>query len=358
MSDDKRTATVLGGGQWGTALAHVLAEAGCRTMLWMRDVDRAAEINDGHTNERYLSGHAIHERVEAVTDIGLAASHARTIVVAIPSKSLRSVARELGDHVTGDQILISATKGLEVETLTRMSEILREETCVLKLGALSGPNLAIEIMDGQPAGTVVASRFEEVIEAAERMMAGRRLRIYGNFDIVGVELSGALKNVVAIAAGACTGLGFGANTLSTLMTRGMAEISRFGERLGAERATFVGLAGIGDLITTCTSPLSRNHTVGRRLAAGQNLTQIRDEMHMVAEGVNTAQALKRHADRLDVEMPIAEAVYGVLFEDRSIQDALDSLMLRRSRYENTYSAIHEPATVTGSILENVRLPDY
>ena len=346
------TATVLGGGSWGTALAHILGTHGYKTLLWMRDPKRAAEINKTRRNTGYLPDHEIDARVEATTDLALAAGFAETIIVAIPSKALRSVAYQIGNHISGDQILISATKGLEVEHLTRMSEVLRQETCARKIGALSGPNLAKEIMAGHPAATVVASRFEEVVEKAERMLAGPRFRLYGNFDIIGVELAGALKNVIAIAAGMSTGLGLGANTLSMLMTRGMAEISRLGVALGAEQLTFMGLAGIGDLIATCSSSLSRNQTVGRRLAGGEKLEAIQEDMKMVAEGVNTTRAVHEHAARLGIDMPIAESMYRILFGGEELPAVLDDLMVRESRYEISHSPIHYPATVTGSIMES------
>ncbi len=351
MTTDK-TAVVLGGGSWGTALAHVVASHGYKTLLWMRDPKVAKAINKTHKNPRYVKQFELHEGVEATTDLVLAAGFAETIIVAIPSKALRKVAYQLGDHLSGDQILLSATKGLEVDSFKRMSQILREETCVRKIGALSGPNLAAEVMLGHPSATVVASRYEEVVNAAEKLLAGPRFRLYGNLDIVGVEMAGALKNVIAIAAGISAGLGFGANTLSLLLTRGLAEICRMGEHLGAERSTFQGLAGFGDLVATCTSTLSRNHTVGRRLAGGESLEEIRADMHMVAEGVNTTAAVHGYAQRLGVDMPIAEGMHKVLFEGQELSDVIQSLMSRISVYETSYNAIHTPATVTNSIVEH------
>jgi glycerol-3-phosphate dehydrogenase (NAD(P)+) len=330
--------SVLGGGSWGTALAQVIAGHGAPTKLWMRSEEGVREVNQARTNRRYLPNQEVHPLVTATTDLAEAA-RAELILLALPSSSLREVARALGDHVRGDQILLSATKGLEVETLTRMSEILLQETCARKIGALSGPNLAAEVMAGMPSATVVASRFDEVITGAERVLAGPRLRVYGNFDLVGVELAGALKNIIAIAAGVAAGLGFGANTLSLLLTRGLAEIWRFAAALGAEQSTFLGLAGVGDLVATCASPLSRNHTVGRRLAKGERLDAIQADMRMVAEGVNTTRAVCRHADRLGVEMPIARAMHQVLFEGGDIQRGLEALMTRASRYEADYLPI-------------------
>ncbi len=345
------TAAVLGGGSWGTALAHLLGTHGYDTLLWMRDEEIAEEVNTKHSNSRYLEGYPVDPRVRATTDLNAAASHAKVIIVAVPSKALREVACRIGEHVTGDQILLSATKGLEADTLTRMSDVLLEETCARKVGALSGPNLAAEVMAGQPSATVVASRFEEVVETAERMLAGPAFRLYGNYDIVGVEIAGALKNIIAIAAGISAGMGFGANTQALLMTRGLAEISRFGMALGAEQLTFQGLAGVGDLFCTASSPLSRNHTVGRRLAGGEKLDDIIDDMLMVAEGVNTTRAVTQHCARLGVDMPIAAGMYSLLFEDAELQDVLAALMTRTSVYEGAYTPIGAKVARTTSVLE-------
>lgn len=347
----RRTATVLGGGSWGTALAHLLGTHGYDTLLWMRDETLATDIMSTRVNTRYLDGYRIDEGVRTTTDLEQAAQHSHVIIVAIPSKAIREVARRIGQYVTGDQILISATKGLEAESLKRMSQILLEETCARKVGALSGPNLAAEVMAGHPSATVVASQFEEVIETAERMLAGPAFRLYGNFDIVGVEVAGALKNITAIAAGISAGMKFGANTLSLLMTRGLAEIARFGMALGAEQLTFMGLAGVGDLIATCSSPLSRNHTVGRRLAGGEKLDAIIDDMTMVAEGVNTTRAVASHCDHLGVDMPIATGMAQLLFDDASIQDVLGALMTRTSVYEGFYVPIGAHVARTHSVLE-------
>jgi glycerol-3-phosphate dehydrogenase (NAD(P)+) len=346
----KKTATVLGGGSWGTALASILGSHGYETLLWMRDEERAKALNATHRNPAYLGDAAIDTRVTATVDLTQAAQHAEVVIVAIPSNHFRSVMRRVGDHLTGDQVVISATKGLESEGLKRMSQLIAEETCVRKIGAISGPNLAREIVAGQPAATVVASAFESVIQKVERMLAGPTFRLYGNFDLPGTEYAGALKNIYAIAGGVASGLGFGANTLSTLITRGLAEMSRFGERYGAQRLSFQGLAGVGDLVATCSSTLSRNHTVGRHLAQGENLADIIANLGMVAEGVNTTKVIHRHAAAEGIDMPIAGAVYRLLFEDSSPQDALAELMSRDSRYEGLDSFIHAPSK-PGTVVE-------
>lgn len=345
------TAVVLGGGSWGTALAHLMAVAGAKVQLWMRSDDRVAEINEQHTNSRYLKDKKIHERVVATSDLRAAASFAETIIVAIPSANFRAVAYELGEVVSGDQILLSATKGFEAENLTRMSQILREETCCRKIGAISGPNLADEVMDNHPTATVIASPMEEVIEKAGLLLAGPTLRVYGNHDLVGVEVMGALKNIIAIAAGVCAGMGYGQNSLAMLLTRGLTEISRFGEALGADKLTALGLAGLGDLVATCASPLSRNNSLGRKLAGGMTLTEAQADSIKVAEGVNTTFAATKHASRLGVDMPITRAVHALLFEELKPADVLSRLMSRANRYEHTEVPIDAPRMVDGSVVD-------
>jgi glycerol-3-phosphate dehydrogenase (NAD(P)+) len=351
MSTAKRAA-VLGGGSWGTALAHLMALAGADVRLWMRNPERVAEINATHTNSRYLKDKQIHERVVATTDLAATATFAEVIVVAIPSSEMRAVAFELSQYVRGDQILLSATKGFEAENLTRMSEVLRAETCCLKVGAISGPNLADEVMDNQPTATVIASPFDEVIEKAAALLAGPTLRVYGNHDIVGVEVHGALKNIIAIAAGVCAGMNLGNNSVAMLLTRGLAEISRFAEALGADRMTALGLAGLGDLIATCASPLSRNNSLGRKLASGLSLAEAQADAIKVAEGVNTTFAAQRHAKRLGVDMPIVRGVHALLFEGVGPKDVLAKLMARANRFEHSEIPIDAPRLIEGSVVES------
>jgi glycerol-3-phosphate dehydrogenase (NAD(P)+) len=347
----KKTAAVLGGGSWGTALAHLMGVAGADVVLWMRNPERVAEINEQHTNTRYLRDRKLSESVRATEDLREAASFAETIIVAIPSSNFRAVSYELGEVVTGDQILISATKGFEAEHLTRMSQILREETCCRKVGAISGPNLADEVMDNHPTATVIASPMDEVIEKAANLLAGPTLRVYGNHDLVGVEVMGALKNIIAIAAGVSAGMGYGQNSLAMLLTRGLAELSRFGEALGADRLTALGLAGLGDLMATCASPLSRNNSLGRKLATGMSLTEAQADSIKVAEGVNTTYAAIKHAARLGVDMPITRAVHALLFEGYKPTDVLTKLMSRANRYEHSEVAIDAPRYVDGSVVD-------
>lgn len=336
----RETVTVLGGGSWGTTLAHLFAQNGHDVLLWVRRGEQVRQINGEQRNERYLPGYAIHEGVSATDDLERAMRHSRMIVVVVPSHALRDVANEMGQFATGDQLLISATKGLEKASFKRMTQLLAEETCCKKIGALSGPNLAREIMAGQPAATVIASRYREVVEEGARLLATPMFRVYGNGDVPGVEMCGALKNIIAIASGVAAGLGLGDNSQAMLITRGLAEIRRIGEAVGATALTFSGLAGIGDLMATCGSSLSRNHQVGFRLAKGETLSHILETMVQVAEGVNTAEVALGYAQRIGVEMPITSGVCNLLFQDQSPQDVIRELMTRRSTYEIDATPIH------------------
>ena len=329
------TVGVIGGGSWGTAIAHLLRSSDMSpdTLLWARDEATGRAISEQRENPKYLPGLKLAHDIQTTSELEEICTRCRQIFLVVPTKVMRSIARELGKWLTAEHVLISCSKGLEPDSAKRMTEILREETCCIRVGALSGPNLAKEIIAGQPAATVVASRFDSVVSDATRALMGSRFRVYGNHDVLGVELAGALKNVVAIAAGTAAGLGFGDNTKSLIVTRGLAEIRRLGDRLGAERDTFAGLAGVGDLMVTCASPLSRNHQVGRRLAAGETLEDIRQAMHQVAEGVNTARVIHATAQRLGINMPISTAVYQLAYEQRSPADVLAELMANQATYE-------------------------
>lgn len=335
---------VLGGGSWGTTLAHLYAFAGNDVLLWVRRGEQADEINTAHTNTRYLPGYSIHPKVRATLDMEEVAKACEVIVVSVPSHSLRETAYELGNYVGGDQILVSATKGLEPGTFSRMTDILRQETCCKKVGSLSGPNLAREIMDGHPAATVIASAYDEVIERGAQMLASSVIRVYGNRDVVGVELAGALKNILAIASGLATGLGMGDNAKAFMITRGLAEVSRLAVAAGANPLSFGGLAGVGDVIATCSSPLSRNHQVGKRLGEGEKLGDILKSMVMVAEGVNTTKVAMEYAATLGVELPITGGVYQILFHDTHPMDVIEKLMVRRATYEIDGSPIQPVRT--------------
>ncbi len=324
---------ILGSGSWGTAVAHVIRSNGHPTLLWGRDREVLDAVARQRVNPRYLPEHTLAEGIETTTELHEVATRCQLIFVVVPTKVLRAVVSELSAFLHPDHLLVSCSKGLESGSAKRMTEVLREETCCLRVGAMSGPNLAAEVMRGDPAATVVASRYEEVVARATRVLMGRRFRVYGNHDVLGVELAGAMKNIVAIAAGASAGLGFGDNTLSLLVTRGLAEMRRIGVRLGADPMTFAGLAGVGDLMVTCASPLSRNHQVGVRLARGQSMDQIRAEMRQVAEGVSTTAVVHELTRKLELPAHITRAVYGLAHEGRHPEAVLGEVMAVEAMYE-------------------------
>ncbi|MBU1943838.1 MAG: NAD(P)-dependent glycerol-3-phosphate dehydrogenase [Actinobacteria bacterium] len=318
---------VVGGGSFGTTLASLLTEQGKHVRLWVRRGEVAREINKQHTNSRYLPDFKLPSKLKATCDLE-AAANAPVVIMVVPSKAFREVANQVGTFIRGDQVLVHATKGLERGTFKRMSEILREETCSLKIGAISGPNLAVEIMRGNPAGAVIASHYREVIQDVQELFAGSRMRMYGGRDVVGTELGGAFKNIVAMATGVSDGMGFGDNTRALVMTRGLTEMVRFSTALGANILTFGGLAGIGDMMATCSSPLSRNYRVGSGLAQGKKLEKIIGELGQVAEGVPTTEAVYSQAADLGLEeeLPIVCAVYGILYGGKTTVEALTELM--------------------------------
>jgi glycerol-3-phosphate dehydrogenase (NAD(P)+) len=332
MSDAPEVA-VLGGGSWGTILAHLAARNGKRTRLWLRDEAVARAIRERGENARYLPGTRLAAGLEATTSLEAALRGTRLVIFCVPSSATRALAADAGEFLTGDQVVLSATKGLEPESFHTMTQVLRQETCARKLGAISGPNLAKEILVGQPSATVVASRFREVIVTAARLLHQPEFRVYGNQDLLGVELAGALKNPVAIAAGVAHGLGYGHNVRALLVTRALAEVQRLGVKLGAEALTFSGLAGIGDMLVTCGSELSRNFRVGMGLAAGRPLPEILAGLGEVAEGVNTTRVALELARRQGVPLPIVEGVAALLFAGAAPRAVMTELMARAARWE-------------------------
>ncbi len=320
------TVTVIGAGSWGTTLARILADNGRDVLLWARDRSLTAAINRHRVNERYLPGFDLPPNLEATSDLSRACRESPMLVLVVPSHGLRKVAHRMGRHVGGDQIVVHATKGIEIGTFKRMSEVLREETCLRKIGVLSGPNLARELAARKPAGTLVASAYREVREAAAAAFHNAYFRVYTGSDVAGAEVGGAFKNVIAVAAGIVDGMGLGDNTKALLLTRGLNEMARLGESLGSGIVSFGGMAGIGDLMCTCASPLSRNHQVGERLARGQRRRQIEAEMTMVAEGIKTAKAVHEFAARKGLDLPIAEGVYRLLYTRKGVKRVLDELM--------------------------------
>ena len=324
---DEIDLVVVGGGRLGTALGSLVAALGRRVVVWVRRPELAREINEEHTNARYLPKVQLSEAFEATTDLESVVRGTPVVLMTIPSQSFREVARAVGDTLEGDQIVVHATKGFEIETFKRMSQILREETCTLKVGALSGPTIAGEVAAGHPTGALLASRYDEVLEKVQALFEGSHFRVYGGRDVVGTEICGAFKNVIAVAAGAVDGLQLGANTKWLIVSRGLNEMARLGTAMGGDVLTFGGLAGIGDLGATCTSPLSLSHQIGRRLASGtESLDAILEDLPNTAEAVPTSAAVHRHATLMGLDLPIARAVYGLLHESWSVSDAMERLM--------------------------------
>jgi len=326
---------VLGAGSWGTALAALLVQKGHEVTLWAFEEEVAAGVNRDHTNP-YLRDVTLPAELRATHHVGESVREAEVVVSVSPSQFVGRVLAEAAGHIPADALLVSASKGIEIETLRRMDEVVRDTLgpeCMDRFCALSGPSFSAEVARGEPTAVVVASEAPESARRVQTLFQTGRFRVYTNTDVVGVELAGALKNVIALAAGATDGLGFGHNALAALITRGLAEITRLGLALGAERATFSGLAGLGDLVLTCTGALSRNRTVGQRLGKGESLDAILADMKAVAEGVKTVEAVHALAARHGVEMPIADQVYRIIHEGKAPADAVRTLMLRDPKPE-------------------------
>jgi glycerol-3-phosphate dehydrogenase (NAD(P)+) len=324
---------VLGAGSWGTTLAQLLAAKGHDVRLWAFEPEVAEAINARHENPVYLPDAPLDERLAATTTIGDAIDGAELIVSAAPSHAVRAVLAPVRDALAG-RIVVSATKGLETGTLARMSQVVYELAPTARFVVLSGPSFAREVYDGQPTLVVAASSDLDAAKTAQQTFATPRFRVYTGGDVIGVELAGALKNVIAVAAGILDGLGLGSNTRAALITRGLAEMARVGVAEGAEPITFAGLAGMGDLILTATGDLSRNRALGLALAAGQSFETYQATHRSVAEGANASRAGAELARRHDVEMPIAERVCAVLFEGKPVRDTVAELMERELKAEN------------------------
>ena len=312
--------TVLGGGSWGTTVASLTTSLN-PTVLWARNPEVAAEINDSHTNAGYLPGTLLPRPLRATADMAEAVGNADVLIVGVPSKAFRATVEEARKSIRAWIPVVSLTKGIEVDTLLRMTQIIEELLPGHPAASLTGPNLAREIMAGQAAASVIATEDLGVAAALQRVLRHRLFRVYRNHDVIGCEIGGALKNVIAIAAGIGEGLGVGDNTRAAVITRGLAELARLGVAMGAEMQTLSGLAGMGDLVATCMSPYSRNRTVGELLGRGKPLDQILAEMHMVAEGVGTAQTALSLAERYGVDLPICTEIHKVVTGQQQAADA-------------------------------------
>jgi glycerol-3-phosphate dehydrogenase (NAD(P)+) len=327
---------VIGAGSWGTALANLLAEKGYPIDLWVYEEEICRQIAENRENDVFLPGIRLSENVRPSTDLADVVRDKGLILIVVPSHVMRAVASRMASELGPDALVVSASKGIENETQLTMTGVLKDVVGQLsddRLAVLSGPSFAREVAMGVPTVVTVAAKQETVARQIQQVFATTLFRVYTNEDTIGVELGGAVKNVIAIAAGIIDGLGLGLNTRAALITRGQTEIRRLGLAMGANPRTFTGLAGIGDLVLTCTGDLSRNHMVGHKIGQGQTLAQVLAEMRMVAEGVKTARSVHHLAKRLGVDMPISEAVYRVLHEDLSPKDALVQLMTRDLKHE-------------------------
>ncbi len=324
---------VVGAGAWGTALADLLARNGHDVRLWAYEPDVVETINQKHEKERFLGGHPLSPSLEAVGDIGRAVEGAELVTLATPSHVLRRIVKSAAGSLPREAPLVVATKGIENVTLCLMTEVAEQEVRGATVVALSGPSFAVEVVSGQPTAVVVASKREQAAGATQRAFSSAYFRAYTHTDVIGVELGGALKNVMAVATGIAEGLGLGFNARAALVTRGLAEMTRLGSALGAQQSTFAGLTGLGDLVLTCTGSLSRNRAVGVELGKGRKLDDVLRDRETVAEGVVTAQSARALAAREGIEMPIVDTVNRVLFEGQPARSAIAALMTRELRAE-------------------------
>ncbi len=327
---------VIGGGSWGTALAHLAGGKGHAVDLWVFEPEVKSQIETLQENRTFLPGVTLSNNLTATNDIVTAVKGKDLVLVVVPSHVMRQVTKQLSEHLSPHTIVVSASKGIENETHLTMTGIMGETLLTVlpdRIGVLSGPSFANEVARKIPTAITVASIHKPTADFVQQALATSFFRVYTIDDMVGVELGGAVKNVIAIAAGAIDGLGLGLNTRAALITRGQTEIRRLGLHMGAQPRTFTGLAGIGDLVLTCTGDTSRNHTVGKRIGQGERLADILADMQMVAEGVKTAKSVYNLSLKLGVEMPICHAVYRVLYEEMPPREGLFALMTRDLKYE-------------------------
>jgi glycerol-3-phosphate dehydrogenase (NAD(P)+) len=324
---------VLGGGSFGTAIANIIACNQHPTYLWMRSADQAAACAAARENTRYLPGYQLNPSLNISADLEAVVSGADLIFISIPTHSFRAVTKLIKPLLKAEAMVVSTAKGIEPEGFTLMSQILEQELPGHAIGVLSGPNFAKEIVQQQQTGTVIASESDALVSAVQQTLKSATFRVYANHDRYGVELGGALKNIYAIVCGMAAALGAGHNTQAMLLTRSLAEMGRFAQVMGANPMTFLGLAGVGDLILTCTSDLSRNYRVGYALGQGKQLDEVVASLGQVAEGVNTLRQVTQKAAELGVYMPLAKGLYAVLFEGRAISEVARGLMVGEQAYD-------------------------
>ena len=334
-----KKAAVLGGGSFGTAIANLIAANGHSVCLWLRNEERATEINEERMNSFYLPDIKLNDGVSANTEIAEVVDGAQLVFLAVPSKSCRTVAKQLKTLLNDGTMVISLTKGIEAASFKLMSEVITEELPHCQIAVMSGPNLAKEIAEGQITATVVASRSEALISQVQSVLGGSTFRVYGGSDTYGVELAGALKNCYAIICGMAAALGVGQNTLGMIITRSITEMSRFAVKLGADPITFMGLAGVGDLVVTCMSPLSRNYRVGFALGEGKRLDDIVAELGQVAEGVNTLKLVEDKSEELSVYMPLVQGMYDILYHNVAVDVVIERLMTGAQNLDVEYSTL-------------------
>ena len=324
--------SVIGGGSWGTAIACSIASNQHDVALWTLDEKSAKQMSELRENVEFLPGTILPDNVEVYSDLKKALENTDIIILVVPSHAVRSVAKQISEFVKNKPV-VNLAKGLEQGTLLRMSQVIKEELPECDVAVLSGPSHAEEVALGMPTTNIIAGTNDELIKTIQKALMTPAFRLYTSKDVIGVELGGSLKNVIALCAGVCDGIGFGDNTKAALMTRGIAEISRLGVAMGADWKTFGGLSGIGDLIVTCTSMHSRNRRAGILIGQGKTVKEALDEVKMVVEGVKTADAAYNLALKYNVDMPICSEAYKVLFEGKSAKDAVYDLMLREEKAE-------------------------
>lgn len=327
MTQSAQHVAVLGGGSFGTAIANILADNGHHVHFWMRDAAAVDDVRINHENSKYLPGYKLNTQIVPTTSLKEAVSGSEVVFAAVPSKAMRAVIAECRPWSHPKQMFVSTSKGIEADSFKLMSQVIGEELPLARVGVLSGPNLAKEIAVRMLTSSVIASEDEALRSTVQKLLSCKYFRVYANIDVFGIELGGALKNIYAIASGMADALGMGENTKSMLITRSLAEMSRFAARLGANPLTFLGLAGVGDLIVTCHSPLSRNFRVGSGLAKGEKLDDILARLGGTAEGVNTTAIVKKKADELQIYMPLVQGLHEILFLGGNVFDVIKRLMM-------------------------------
>ncbi|MBU0663527.1 MAG: NAD(P)-dependent glycerol-3-phosphate dehydrogenase [Proteobacteria bacterium] len=338
MTSTKKIA-VIGAGSWGTAIAGILSVKGYQTTLWGHHPEHVAALNRDRENKKYLPGYHFADALHPTADLAVAVSGCTTVCMVVPSHGFRKVFEEVAPFLENGCCIVSAVKGIENNTLLTMTQVMTEilgtlvEKKGVSLAVLSGPSFAKEVALGMPTAVTIGCKQIEKAKELQYIFGTERFRVYASSDVIGLEISAALKNIVAIAAGISDGIGYGLNSRAALITRGLAEIKRLGVKMGADPLTFFGLSGLGDLVLTCTGDLSRNRTVGLKLGQGKKLSAILDEMEMVAEGVKTTRSVYDLAKRLHVDMPILEQVYQILYKDKDCSDAVMDLLTRELKIE-------------------------